>query len=357
MICTNAFGMGIDKPDVRTVVHYDVPDDPESYFQEAGRAGRDGKKSFAALLYNNADLSELHQKLEHAFPSEKTLRTVYQALSNYFQLAVGSGKNQSIDFDLKDFCSSYRLNASEAHQAIRQLQQAGYIALSDINFTPSRLMITCNKEELFQFEVKRAAFEPLIQLLLRAYGGLFSDYSIIHETELARRLQVEISEIKRRLNEMKSQNLIDYLPQKDASQITFMQERTHAEDLRFDRHFLKRQKQSHEKRLLAMRNYVSETLLCRNRLLLEYFGEEKKERCGRCDNCLRLKRSRVSHEDFSLIRQNILRTMQKEPVSISTAVNTVNQFPEAKILFVIRELLDHGTVQYNAENKLILVKS
>lgn len=357
MVCTNAFGMGIDKPDVRSVIHYDVPEEPESYFQEAGRAGRDGKKSYAVLLFNNADIHELHQKFQHAFPAEKMLRTIYQALANYFQLAIHSGMGHSFDFDLKDFCSTYKFNPNEAHQSLKLLQQAGYLSLSDTSFTPSRLMIICDKEDLFQFEVKHGAFSPIIQLLLRAYGGLFNDYTSIHEMELAKRLKIEVSEVKRQLNEMKKQQLTDYLPQKDAAQITFVEARLPAENLRFDRSFIRQQKKVHELRLLAIQNYATETVRCRSKLLLEYFGEEKKENCGQCDNCLRMQRAALSNKELDIIQQKIVQTLQQAPVPISTAVNEIRQFHESKILLAIRHMLDYGVVKYNEENKLMLAKS
>jgi ATP-dependent DNA helicase RecQ len=249
MVSTNAFGMGIDKPDVRLVVHMDVPDNIESYFQEAGRGGRDGKKSFAVLLYNNADVAELEERLTNYLPSIAKIRATYQALANHFQLAIGAGEQASFDFDIATFCKAFKLKPPETLQTLKILEQEGYIAVSESVYMRSRILLIVNKEVLYKFEVENKKYEILIRTLLRAYSGIFESFVMINENELSKYTGLNYREVIQQLKDLENFQLLKYEPQKDAPQITFIVPRDDSERMSFNIELLKRRKEAHEKRV------------------------------------------------------------------------------------------------------------
>jgi ATP-dependent DNA helicase RecQ len=353
MVSTNAFGMGIDKPDVRLVVHMDVPDNMEAYFQEAGRGGRDGNKSFAVLLFNNSDIADLQERLEHGMPPLATIRATYQALANHFQLAIGAGENVSFDFDIARFCKAYRLHPTETLQALKILEQESYLASTDSVFIPSRLMITVNKEVLYKFEVENKKYELLIRTLLRAYSGIFDDYVTIKEGEIGRYASMTTDEVIAKLRELQQFQLLHYEPRKDAPQIVFTRPREDSAHMTFDTALLKRRRLAHESRLNAMKSYTENNATCRSQLLLSYFGEKNPPRCGICDVCLKRNKLELSDLEFEQISEQLKKLLQQEPHGITEIVGKVERVKEEKVLLTIRWLLDNRELELNEKNQLI----
>ena len=356
MACTNAFGMGIDKADVRLVIHWDVPDDIESYFQEAGRGGRDEKKSFAVMLYSKSDVLDLEDRLKHGIPSVDQLRKTYQALANYYQLAMGSGEGSSFDFDMAKFCKSYKLNPLSTHEALHILQAEGYISTTDAVFMPSRILMIVNRETLYRFEVENKKYEPLIRTLLRAYSGIFEEFVTISEHEISRHLNMERSQVMSQLKELQHFHLLTYEPKKDAPQIVFTRPRADSDKMVFNFELLRRRREAHEKRLTMMKRYVTGHAQCRSQSLLAYFGETNSVRCGICDVCLGRNLLHLTDLEFEDISEKVKSLLMAKPLSIKEVVAKAGKRGEKQVLQTIHFLLDSRELEMNESNQLILRK-
>ena len=349
MVSTNAFGMGIDKPDVRFVVHMDLPDSPEAYFQEAGRAGRDEKPSVAVLLYNDSDKKIARQRIETSFPDLSIIKEVYNALGNFLQIPIGSGKGQSYDFSLYEFISRYKYNAVVAHSALIALQKEGYLELTDDIHNPSKVHFTVGRDDLYKFQVSKAAFDGFIKLLLRSYSGLFSSYVSIDESVLAKRSGLKNDDIYNYLVKLRSMHIIDYIPKRKNPVIFFTEERLDTRNLYFSGESYRFLKERYAERLNTMLDYASNNNKCRSQFLLAYFGEKESMRCGKCDVCEQRNELDLSKLEFDIILEQIKDALAESSRSLPELANEVD-YAEGKFMKVFRWLIDHKKIKKDVFN-------
>lgn len=344
IVCTNAFGMGIDKPGVRTVVHADPPDCLENYYQEAGRAGRDGKTSYAVLLYDQKDLPELQSLASQRFPSIDDIRIVYQSLANYLQLHTGDGEGQYFDIDISTFLKNFKLDSHTALYSLKALEQDGWLAFNEQVFLPSSIEFNATKEVLYEFEKEKPRHEPLIKSLLRAYEGIFDRAVPVSEKVIANFLKRDVEEVKKELGILHQAGIIIYKPQKDNPQVLLLRPRVKAEEVTIDREAFNKRKQRFLDRVQQMMRYVNEKAECRSRMLAVYFGDDSVKDCGVCDNCLRKKQTALSKEEFDSLHHRILNLVKYESLSPATLLEKLSGVGKEKAWKMIEFL--------QAENKI-----
>ncbi len=368
MVATNAFGMGIDKADVRLVIHLDLPNSMEAYFQEAGRAGRDGEKAYAVLLYHKSDSTRLKKQLSDSFPSKDSIRRIYESLAYYYQLAVGTGGGAMFAFDLVDFCTRFHLNQNQAFSGLKILEQAGYLELTDELDNPSRVCFTTQRDALYQQRLDDSLSESLLQVLLRSYTGLFSDYIAIQEEVLAQRLGCSADDVYQRLLGLSRLGILHYVPRRKAPYIIYTVDREETERVAIGKACYEDRRERATIRIQSMLAYASGDGPCRSQQLLAYFGETDGEACGQCDVCLsknetgltRLVYENVCHLIMDIVsseegcnREELVDTvMDKLSGQRATAASPIRlSCTEKQVLTVIRLLCDEGKIHYNASNQ------
>jgi ATP-dependent DNA helicase RecQ len=346
MVCTSAFGMGIDKDDVRTVIHYEMPDCLENYYQEAGRAGRDGKKAYAVLLATKADITKARNLHETRFPAISIIKSIYQSLANYLQLPVGIGEGGYYDFNLLEFCNNFKLDLAVVTQTLKVLEQEGHIQFSENIFLPTQVCFTCSKESLENFEEAYPAFEPLIKALLRSYQGIFDNRISIFEKRMAGICKQSIEAVQNQLQQLAAMGIIEYLPQKETPQIHFLVNRAPAAFLHIDQDLYLSKKEAFTTRINTLINFAINPACCRSVFIGNYFGDTDKSSCGICDYCLAQKKTKLQSAAFTSIEQQLYASLTTSPSPIDQLLITLGKDKEEEIWEVIRFL--------ESENRLIL---
>ncbi|MCI5580362.1 MAG: RecQ family ATP-dependent DNA helicase [Phocaeicola plebeius] len=315
MVATNAFGMGIDKPDVRLVVHIDCPDSPEAYFQEAGRAGRDGQKAYAVLLFAPRDKGLLQRRVEDTFPEKDYVRKVYEDLQYYYQMAMGDGRGCTFAFNIEEFCLNFKHFPVRVDSALKLLTRAGYLEYTDEQDNASRLMFTLRRDELYRIHENSEATEQLIRCLLRSYTGLFSDYAFIDEGFLSRQSGLSRQEVYESLVLLSHRRILHYIPGKKTPYIIYTRERQETERVVLTREVYEERKESYIRRIQAMTDYAGSQTHCRSQFLLRYFGEKDSRPCCQCDVCLQQHASGVRNSEFTGIADTLLQLLEEAPLT------------------------------------------
>lgn len=352
MVATNAFGLGIDKPDVRLVIHVDLPTSVEAYFQEAGRAGRDGATAHAVLLWQQSDILDAEKQFESAFPPLQDIRNVYQALGNYLKLAIGSGLNMGFDFDIADFSHQYNFVPVIAYNALRFLEKEGYLILSEGLHFPARIHVRLQGEDLYRFRLAHGSLDGFLTTILRLYTGLFSEYVKININELARKTGLTAEQTVKLLQQLHALEVITFIPSKSKPQIIFTIERLDAKDLYISPENYKLRRTTARQRLNALTAFVKNTSTCRNVFLLGYFGQRSTSFCGHCDVCRKRNRPTLNQVELDAAVQQIKSLLQKQPHPPEVLAKLVRNLNNEKLLQVLDWLLDNDEIHYDKQNCL-----
>ncbi|MEI6901079.1 MAG: RecQ family ATP-dependent DNA helicase, partial [Bacteroidota bacterium] len=349
IVATNAFGMGIDKPNVRFVIHFDLPESIEAYFQEAGRAGRDEKQAFAVLLFEKADTLNARHHHEASFPPVKQIRSTYNALGNFLQIPIGNGMDQTFNFDISGFSEQYNFQHIVVYNALRILEKEGFLKMNEGLHAPSRLYIKTDKETLYRFQVENPGYDPIIKLILRSYSGIFSEFSQINEQEMARRLNLPTHKIVEMLTRLEKQQLLDYVPAAESPTITFTENRVEIKDLTLSKENYGNRIQEAEKRMEAVIRYTESKHRCRTQWLLAYFGESDTKRCGKCDVCIERNKLDLNELEFDTIIGRLKPLLTEKPEPLDAIMTISEGIPEDKVIRALRWLTDNGKIGVNDE--------
>lgn len=344
MVATNAFGMGIDKPDVRVVIHADVPDSPEAYFQEAGRAGRDGMKAYAVLLFCARDKITLKQRVSDTFPEKSYIRKIYEDINFYYQMAMGDGRGCTFAFNIDEFCRNFKHFPVQTDSALKILTRAGYLEYTDEQDNASRIMFTITKEELYRIREQSEDTEKLIRILLRSYTGLFTDYAYISEDNLSTRSGLSKQQIYETLISLSRQHILHYIPAKKTPYIIYTRERQETERVYLSKEVYEDRKESYVQRINAMIEYAESENRCRSRMLLRYFGEKNEHNCGQCDVCLQQHQSGLKSGEFESISQQLQALLKENPLSLQEIKDKM-QVPENHLMKVVSYLVSEEIIR------------
>jgi ATP-dependent DNA helicase RecQ len=352
MVSTNAFGMGIDKPDVRLVVHWEMPDSLEAYYQEAGRAGRDEQKAYAVALFQERDIKDMRQKTEQAYPPIEFLRQVYQSLGNYFQIPVGAGEYGQYDFDLEHFQTTFNLKGIGTYYAMKRLSESGYIDFNEAYQQPSKVAYKMSNHDLYNFQLKNQGAEPILRTLARHYGSEMQSQAVkISESDIARSMNVSTEAVRKQLTRLHELGVLEYHAQKEKPQITFLTPRYDGDKLPIDQEKLAMRKERDFERITSIEEYAQHKHRCRTQLLQEYFGEVSYEACGVCDVCVRKQRNAPTPD----LTEQILQLINEKPQAL---LDIQAQFPHIigeKMADALQDMLDAGLLQYLENGKIAKV--
>lgn len=344
MVATNAFGMGIDKPDVRVVIHADVPDSPEAYFQEAGRAGRDGMKAYAVLLFCARDKITLKQRVSDTFPEKSYIRKIYEDINFYYQMAMGDGRGCTFAFNIDEFCRNFRHFPVQTDSALKILTRAGYLEYTDEQDNASRIMFTITKEELYRIREQSEDTEKLLRILLRTYTGLFTDYAYISEDNLSTRSGLSKQQIYETLLSLSRRHILHYIPAKKTPYIIYTRERQETERIYLSKEVYEDRKESYVQRINAIIEYAESENRCRSRMLLRYFGEKNEHNCGQCDVCLQQHQSGLKSGEFESISQQLQALLKENPLSLQEIKDKM-QVPENHLMKVVSYLVSEEIIR------------
>lgn len=353
IVATNAFGMGIDKPDVRTVIHIDLPDTLEAYFQEAGRAGRDEQQAYAVLLYNKSDNAKLKKRVLDSFPDKEFIVRTYEAVCNYLEVGVENGAGRTFDFSLADFCTKFHLPMIQAYSALKIIQQSGYIELTEEEDSKSRVMFIIHRDGLYDLKLKDKFVDDLMKVLLRSYTGLFSEYAYIDEAYLSKKLNAKRDEVYQGLLYLSRQHVISYVPGKKTPFLIFTRSRVPNERLFITKEAYEERKERFESKIGYVLEYAEAENRCRSRMLLHYFGEEGAPECGCCDYCLNKKKYALTTKDYEALRGAIIDTLREKRLS-PTAVLSAIKGDEEQLIRIMREMLDREELKLDDFGRLTL---
>ncbi len=347
IVATNAFGMGIDKPDVRTVIHLDLPDTLEAYFQEAGRAGRDELKAYAILLYNNTDATKIKKRINDNYPERDFITQVYDKLCNFFQIGIGSGLERTFLFDLSQFCAKFHLPILPTHSAITLLQQAGYLHMDESDHTSSRVLFTVTKQQLNTLQLNTQQ-EKIIYLLLRSYTGLFTEPAYVNEESIAKKLNITRHALYTELVAMSKEHIISYVPRKQMPYITLTTERITSQQIKISKAIYEDRKKQFIQKAESILHYAQQQTQCRNQVLLQYFGQTNASTCKQCDICLSQKEAAPQHKQFSTIRTQAIELLAQQPLTQNELIDKLvqNGHESKQVITVLRTLQDNGEIVY-----------
>ena len=352
MVATNAFGMGIDKNDVRLVIHNHLPFSLEAYFQEAGRAGRDRKLAYSILLYNDLDIHNLKKQINDHYPEIEIVRNVYQQIANFLGIAIGDGKHQEFPFHINEFCERYNLNQLQTYNTLKLLEKEDYIKLSEAIHQPSRLFIKVTHTELYQFQIANKQYDILLKILLRSYGSLFDNFTKIQENIIAKRAQLSTQEVKDFLTNLKQMNILDYIPQNSNPKLLLLKTRVDSKYISLSKETLEARKANEEAKAASVIQYASNQYQCRSHVLQNYFGEEDNKRCGKCDVCLERNKLNINDQEFEAIMLAIQNLISQNPMHVDDIIMAIVEYREDKMVTVLQFLSDNGQIAMNDEQKL-----